>query len=335
MSLRRGAKSGVRAAAEAQIAGQAPAASPAETRRARIRRCHPSEPLSTTTISLPGLPASASTTEGRYFASRSLPFQLGITTDAPRRIAAAHSVAAGGRRRSRAAAMLPQQIRERQRQRAHHHQQRRKHQQGQRAQQAFQQGACQFAGGSRAQAHLAAQPHPARSLEYERELLLRAARPRPARRSAQAVRSSQVLLGGVQGLDGAASCARLLPSFGGRARVSTVLRPFRSSRGCPPPARDLGLVPFGHAAGVLLLARQFLLQFRDARAPLVHLPVERVGPVVALLQLRRQLAVLAVQNSARSRLRFFQPLVLVVAVPASSSAMCRSRSRSTLAARGT
>ena len=40
------------------------------------------EPLSTTTISLAGLPASASTTEGRYFSRRSLPFQLGITTEA-------------------------------------------------------------------------------------------------------------------------------------------------------------------------------------------------------------------------------------------------------------
>jgi len=40
------------------------------------------EPLSTTTISLAGLAASAPTTEGRYLARRSLPFQLGITTEA-------------------------------------------------------------------------------------------------------------------------------------------------------------------------------------------------------------------------------------------------------------
>src|ERR1035441_6027826 len=40
------------------------------------------EPLSTTTISLSGLPARASITEGRYFSRRSLPFQLGITTEA-------------------------------------------------------------------------------------------------------------------------------------------------------------------------------------------------------------------------------------------------------------
>src|ERR1017187_3553151 len=40
------------------------------------------EPLSTTTISLAGLAASAATTEGRNFASRSLPFQVGMTTEA-------------------------------------------------------------------------------------------------------------------------------------------------------------------------------------------------------------------------------------------------------------
>ena len=33
-------------------------------------------------ISLSGLPDKASITEGRYFSSRSLPFQLGITTEA-------------------------------------------------------------------------------------------------------------------------------------------------------------------------------------------------------------------------------------------------------------
>src|ERR1017187_8695579 len=40
------------------------------------------EPLSTTTISLAGLAASAATTEGRNFARRSLPFQVGMTTEA-------------------------------------------------------------------------------------------------------------------------------------------------------------------------------------------------------------------------------------------------------------
>src|ERR1017187_8541572 len=40
------------------------------------------EPLSTTTISLAGLAASADTTEGRNFARRSLPFQVGMTTEA-------------------------------------------------------------------------------------------------------------------------------------------------------------------------------------------------------------------------------------------------------------
>src|SRR5258706_9076658 len=38
------------------------------------------DPLSTTTISFAGFPASAATTLGRYFSSRSRPFQLGITT---------------------------------------------------------------------------------------------------------------------------------------------------------------------------------------------------------------------------------------------------------------
>src|ERR1700682_4491403 len=39
------------------------------------------DPLSTIRISLSGLPARASITEGRYFSSSSLPFQLGITTE--------------------------------------------------------------------------------------------------------------------------------------------------------------------------------------------------------------------------------------------------------------
>src|SRR5690242_9429211 len=40
------------------------------------------EPLSTTITSLSGWPAAASTTETRYFSSRSLPFQFGITIEA-------------------------------------------------------------------------------------------------------------------------------------------------------------------------------------------------------------------------------------------------------------
>ena len=40
------------------------------------------EPLSTTMTSLPGCRDIAATTEGRYFSSRSRPFQFGITTEA-------------------------------------------------------------------------------------------------------------------------------------------------------------------------------------------------------------------------------------------------------------
>src|ERR1017187_3657166 len=55
------------------------------------------EPLSTTTISLAGLAASAATTEGRNFASRSLPFQLGMTTEAQTGGAASAGAARGPR----------------------------------------------------------------------------------------------------------------------------------------------------------------------------------------------------------------------------------------------
>src|ERR1039458_1738540 len=55
------------------------------------------EPLSTTTISLAGLAASAATTEGRNFASRSLAFQVGITTEAQTGGAASAGAARGPR----------------------------------------------------------------------------------------------------------------------------------------------------------------------------------------------------------------------------------------------
>ena len=42
------------------------------------------DPLSTTMISFAGLPATAASTDGRYFSSRSRPFQFGITTLADR-----------------------------------------------------------------------------------------------------------------------------------------------------------------------------------------------------------------------------------------------------------
>src|SRR5580693_3838239 len=42
------------------------------------------DPFSTTMTSLPGTLAVAARTEGRYFSSRSRPFQLGITTEAVR-----------------------------------------------------------------------------------------------------------------------------------------------------------------------------------------------------------------------------------------------------------
>src|SRR5271157_6019483 len=50
---------------------------------ARTKSALPSvEPLSTTTISFSGLPSMAAATEGRYFSSSSLLFQLGMTTEA-------------------------------------------------------------------------------------------------------------------------------------------------------------------------------------------------------------------------------------------------------------
>ena len=105
---------------------------------ARTNSALPSvEPLSTTTISLPGLPASASTTDGRYFSSKSLPFQLGITTEAAR-VRGARIV------RAAFAGDAPKashsKIGDRQRQGADRHQERREQQQRQRAQQAFQEG---------------------------------------------------------------------------------------------------------------------------------------------------------------------------------------------------
>src|SRR5215471_564838 len=49
--------------------------------RSRRNSALPSvDPLSTTMISFSGLPARASITDGRYFSSRSRPFQLGMTT---------------------------------------------------------------------------------------------------------------------------------------------------------------------------------------------------------------------------------------------------------------
>ncbi len=55
-----------------------------------------SEPLSTTMISFSGLPASASTTEGRYFARRSRPFQFGNHDAGRERLAGRSSRSAGG-----------------------------------------------------------------------------------------------------------------------------------------------------------------------------------------------------------------------------------------------
>ena len=62
-----------------------------------------------------GLPAIASMTDGRYFSSRSRPFQLGITTDAPSRRAGVDGACVAPSEE------LPREIR--QRQRGHRHEQ--------------------------------------------------------------------------------------------------------------------------------------------------------------------------------------------------------------------
>ncbi len=72
---------GVGAAAEAQVARQRQHLDLRKRAGRRTPRCHRSEPLSTTMISLSGLPARRRSPRADTSASRSLPFQLGITTE--------------------------------------------------------------------------------------------------------------------------------------------------------------------------------------------------------------------------------------------------------------
>ncbi len=72
-------KSGIRATAESKIFFERDQPDRRETLDTRIPRCRRWTPSSTTITSLRGQCCAAATTAGRYFSSRSRPFQLGIT----------------------------------------------------------------------------------------------------------------------------------------------------------------------------------------------------------------------------------------------------------------
>src|ERR1017187_859402 len=286
------------------------------------------DPLSTTRIWLAGLPASAVRTLGMYLARRSFPFQFGMTTVAQalmptlacdtvsgprtgveRRLHTAGTstcaTSAGGR------ILPPRRVKSCIKHRA-------------RKLIAMRNGESTSSGSARmrrfrnamsergSEAYLAPQLHPSGGAHHGEQLLELAFLFLQAKRPGRAL--LQVFFGLLQGGGGLVQRIGDFTDFGGEVG-------FRIER--PPgllavlllQGGDLGVVTGHHLAGAVLVERQFLLQFVDARAAGGQGGVQLLRRTVALLAFflltaehDQQLLVLAVEFG-EIRLRLIEPLV--------------------------
>src|SRR3954452_2086904 len=254
------------------------------------------EPLSTTMISLPPI---ASTTEGRYFSSKSLPFQFGITTEAPRRSGAVDGMSGlrpmSFQRRSVTASAAIESSRTTGESRI----------EGSAFRNRFR-NAMSLGRQDRAQPYPPPQPQPARRA-HQLQLLRR-----PARLVLQTKRPGgalfEFLLRPVQRVDRRHQVSRLLLHLG-RERHLDVPRPLRLRRGVALQLADLRLIRRGGLVRRGLLARQLFLQFADPPTPVENLVVQFRGPAIALLEVglkRREL----LHQRVMIRQRLLEPAVL-------------------------
>src|ERR1017187_6906044 len=262
------------------------------------------EPLSTTTISLAGLAASAATTEGRNFASRSLAFQVGITAEAQTGGAASAGAARGPRadegvhpperrpsvdmsvdaaRISACATMWNRSVRASARTliRTKNGESRSS---GSERRKRFRSG-MSTGGHGGAEADLVAQLHPAGSTE-ERDLLgepgaflLQTERPPGA-----LVEFPLVMVESFDGLHQRIGLfldvGGLLPDFGRQVGFDAQ-SPLDLRLDILFQVGDFGLIFLGHETGGLLIAGQFILQFGRGGAATAEFQVELFGPAVA------------------------------------------------------
>src|ERR1035441_7369372 len=295
------------------------------------------EPLSTTRISLAGFPASAVRMLGMYLASRSFPFQLGMTTVAVAQalLAAASALmptlafdavscartgvetsldTAGTSACATSAGRIlpPRRVKSCTRT-------------SDRKLIAIKNGESTSSGSARmrrfrkamsergAEAYLAPQPDPSggtRHVEHFLQLaflLLQPERPGGA--------FLQVHFGLLQGGRSLRQNFGDLTDFGGKAGFG-IERPPGLLAVILLQVGNLGVVCGHHPPRVFLVARQLLLKFVDARAARREGGVQLLRPTVALLQIRlllaehdQQLLVLAVEFR-QVQLRFIQPFVL-------------------------